>query len=179
MHKLTILSKELLFRYTYVIGNKINSDAIKADAYHHRSDSLSSVIVLVGLSFSMVFHIKRLDSILGIFLGFFIIYIAIKFGYKNAKKLIGTVPDPELYKKIEDIALSVDDVKEVHSIRIHYMGIFGHAEMHMLVDPNMNVCAAHKVCELVEKTIVGQIESLFSVTIHIEPCDEELGCKSF
>ena len=174
----SIVTKEALYRYTYILGKRINSDALKADAMHHRSDSLSSVAVLVGLGASFFLGTDRLDSLVGILLGIFIVYSASTMGYNYAKKIVGTLADPKMYEQIETIAGTLDQIKEVHSIKIHYIGAFGHVELHMLVDPNMSVRLAHTLADELETKITKEIESLISVSIHVEPCDTDFGCES-
>ena len=161
----TILVKEWMARYTMKAGRKESSLALKGDAWHHRSDALTSVGVLISISASKTYPI--LDPIMGIIISIVILYIALKIGKDTVDSIIGTMPSPELLKEIRTKAFSVAGVEDVHGIEVHDYGKRKKISLHIRVNPEITVRESHGIATLVEKAVSG--DEIEAVVVHVEP----------
>jgi len=144
--------KELMARYSNLIAKKIKSDVLKADAWHHRSDAISSIGVAIGI-FGARFGYPILDPIFGIFVSFIIIYVGIKLLRGASDFLIGQAPDKQLINQIKYIAQKTDEVVGIHNISIHDYGTNKILTLHAEVNSNMPIDEAHKIADNLEKNI--------------------------
>lgn len=170
---LSIISKEWLYRYTVNEANKLKSSALKANAWHHRSDAISSLPVAIVIILATIFpKLKFLDSVGAILVSIFIIYPA----YKMFKEAISSILDEGVDKntldEIERISLQTKDVKEVHDIRTRKIGETIFIDMHILVDGNISVQEGHNICEEVKLNLMKSNEDILDVLIHLEPFNE-------
>lgn len=149
---ISILVKEAMTQYTLWIGKKLNNQILIADAYHHRSDILSSLTVLAGLLLQK-FGFTYGDALAGFIVAFFIGKVAIEIILQNVNYLTGTSPPFEVCEKIKETALSVKNVMGVHDLRAHYVGPKLHVELHIEVPPNLTLKEAHNISEEVKKRI--------------------------
>ncbi|USG99597.1 cation diffusion facilitator family transporter [Thermococcus argininiproducens] len=162
----SIISKEMMTQYSLRIGKKLGNQIVIADAYHHRSDALSSVVVLVGL-FLQKFGISYGDSLAGIIVAFFIAKVAFDIVVKNINHLTGVSPPEDIYKRIEEKVMSVKGVKGMHDLRAHYVGPRLHVEVHIEVLPELTLKEAHDISEEVKKRI-EEVEEVETAFIHID-----------
>lgn len=163
---LSILSKEFMFRYSVHVGRKLNSQILIADAYHHRSDVLSSVAVLFGLGTQKLgFHYG--DSLAGLVVSIFLVKVAFGIILENVGYLTGRAPPFEVCEEIKKRALSVSHVLGVHDLRAHYVGSKLHVELHIEVPPELTLKEAHDVSEEVKKRIeeLPEVEVAF---VHVD-----------
>jgi len=162
----TILIKEALAQYAFYLGNKLNSQALKADAWHHRTDALSSIIVLAALIISRQGYVF-VDGIAGISIGLFIIYIAFQVSKESVNNLLGTIVDPNLVHKLEEIALGFPDVLGIHDIIIHTYGNVNVISYHIEVDDKLSLTEAHRIAERVD----ARIRKVLNVhtAVHVDP----------
>ncbi|KUH33787.1 transporter [Thermococcus celericrescens] len=163
---LSILSKELMFRYSVHIGRKINSQILVADAYHHRSDALSSVAVLIGLGAQELGFMYG-DSIAGLVVSVFLLKVSLDIILENVRYLTGQAPPFEVCEEIKKTALSVPNVLGVHDLRAHYVGSKLHVELHIEVSPGLSLKEAHDVSEEVKRVIesLPEVEVAF---VHVD-----------
>ena len=163
---ISILVKEAMTQYTLWIGKKLNNQILIADAYHHRSDVLSTIAVLFGL-LAGKFGFKYGDSLAGFIVALFIGKVAIEIILQNVNYLTGTSPPFEVCEKIKETALSVNNVVGVHDLRAHYVGPKLHVELHIEVPPNLTLKEAHDVSEEVKKRIekLDEVERAF---VHVD-----------
>ncbi|MDK2868906.1 MAG: hypothetical protein PWP39_141 [Pyrococcus sp.] len=163
---LSIFAKEAMTQYTLVVGRKLNNVILIADAYHHRSDVLSTIAVLVGLLFEKV-GVKGGDSVAGIIVSLFIAKVGIDIILENVNYLTGRSPPSEVYRKIEEVALSVKNVLGVHDLRAHYVGSKLHVELHIEVPPNLTLLEAHDISEEVKRRVemLPEVEVAF---VHVD-----------
>jgi len=167
---LSIISKEWLYHYTVKQATKLKSSAVKANAWHHRSDAISSLPVAIVIVIATIFpNLIFLDSIGAILVSIFIIYPA----YKMFKEAISNVLDESVDKKtleeIEKVSLQTKDVKEVHDIRTRKIGETIFIDMHILVDGHISVIEGHEVSEEVKRNLMKSNEDILDVLIHLEP----------
>ena len=170
---LSIISKEWLYRYTVKKANTLKSPAVKANAWHHRSDAISSLPVATVIIIASIFpKLIWLDAIGAIVVSVFIIYPAYKIFKKSILNILDESVDSETLSKIEQIALQTKDVKEVHDIRTRKAGETFFVDMHILVDGNISVQEGHDISEEVKINLMKSNEDILDVLVHLEPFNE-------
>ncbi|RKZ32820.1 cation-efflux pump [bacterium] len=166
----SIVAKEMLYHSTLRVGKKQSSLPVVANAWHHRTDSISSLVILVGILIMELFpSLYFLDAALGVAVAVFIIVLAAKIFLSGLKKLLDTSPPEEFYQAVEDFALGFPDILSVHKLRMRYLGSKIAADMHIQVQPDMSVYNAHKIASRLKHAILERFPSLCEVLIHIEP----------
>ncbi|GBE56019.1 MAG TPA: cation transporter [Euryarchaeota archaeon] len=158
----------IMARLVSKIGRKINSPSLMADSINHTSDAVSSGIVLVGIFFSRTGY-PILDPLAGLIVGLFIIKTGFDVGRGNIDMLMGSVPDTGLINQITNLALDVDGVKGVHSLKIHYVGVVANVQMHIEVDKDMFIIDADRLAHKVQAKVVSELDEVVSVLIHVCP----------
>jgi len=150
------------------IGKEINSQSLIANAQESKIDVISSLVIFGGILLSY-FNIQYIESIVGMGLAFMII----KIGYQNAKiavySLMDASPDKKLEEDVRSAIKKIDNVKDVHSLRLRQSGLFIFGEANVKLSRNMNVTRAHDVSDLVEKEIKSKFSKIELLTIHVEP----------
>ncbi len=164
----SIVSKEWLYRVTRKIAIKSNSPSLYANAWHHRSDALSSVAVVIGF-ISLEFGFGHGDQVAAITVGLLIIWIGVKIIGGAFRELTEAAIDTETINHIERIINADSDIRHWHKLRARTVGREVFLDLHILVDPGLNVAAAHEISESLEKTLDEQIIRPINITIHIEP----------
>jgi len=171
----SMLVKEVLFRYTIVVGKAISSKVVIANAWHHRSDVLSSMGTVVGIGGAIFLGSKWviLDPIAAIVVSFFILKIAVKIIFETTSELIETSLPNEIETEIIALANSVNGIHEPHSLKTRHIGNDIAIEMHVFVDPEMNVLNAHDLTLEVEKKIFDRFGKNTHISIHVEPLEKQ------
>ncbi|PKL15324.1 MAG: hypothetical protein CVV50_00515 [Spirochaetae bacterium HGW-Spirochaetae-6] len=167
---LSIVLKEWNTRFALFLARKVSSEALRADAYHHRSDALSSIMVLIGVGGSYAGYLW-LDGAVGIILAIFIFWAGISIAKNSMNDILGKAPDPLDLEHIKALALSVDGVKGVHDIIVHNYGNQKVVSLHIEVSHTMTLDKAHTLSEEVEE-LVGREMDYFT-TVHVDPLDLE------
>lgn len=173
----SILSNEALYHYTKHVGVKIKSNLLIANAWHHRSDAISSIVVLIGIGGTMI-NMPYLDGIAAIVVALMIAKIGIELSYKSVMELVDTAVEPELVDAIKEKILTIDDVKELHMLRTRRMGQHALVDVHIMVAPRLSVSEGHHISETVEKALIDSFEDVNDVTVHIDPEDDEIVASS-
>lgn len=167
---LSIIVKEGLYRYTVFIADRIKSQSIKANAWHHRSDAFSSIATSIGIGLA-VFNKNLIifDPISAIIVTFFIV----KIGFDIVKDSYDELTEKSLSSTEEDdilnIISSVDGVINPHSIQTRRIGNYIAIDVHIEVDKSISVEKAHKITEFVEDKLTKKYGEKFYINIHIEP----------
>lgn len=170
---LSIISKEWLYRYTVKKANILKSPAVKANAWHHRSDAISSLPVAIVIVIAAIFpKLIWLDAVGAIVVSVFIIYPAYKIFKKAVLNILDESVDSETLSKIKQVTLQTKDVKEVHDIRTRKAGETFFVDMHILVDGNISVQKGHDISEEVKINLMKSNEDILDVLIHLEPFNE-------
>lgn len=168
----SILSKEWLYRYTVKSGKKLGSMAVTANAWHHRSDAISSVGTLIGISGAMFLGAdwRILDPLAAIVVSFFII----KSGYDIVRPCVGELLEASLpenqEKEIADLVCSVPGIMYVHNLRSRRIGNGLAVDLHAKMDGNLTLTEAHAKATAAEKAIRARFGDNALITIHMEPC---------
>lgn len=174
---LSILANESLFHYTQFIGKKIKSALIIANAWHHRSDAASSIVVLIGILGSLAGFIF-LDAVAAIVVGLMIIQMGWSYGWNSVKELVDTAAEPEIINKLENIILQVDGVKKIHQLRSRFMGNDIFIDVHILVAPYISVSEGHFIAQHVHVALMQALDRVKDVTVHVDPEDDESSSPS-
>ncbi len=173
----SILSNEGLYHYTRIVGNNIRSNLLLANAWHHRSDAISSVVVLVGIAGTQL-DMPKLDAYAAIIVALMIARIGFKLGYDSVQELVDAGLEPELVDKIRQKILAHEGVRELHMLRTRRLGHHAHVDVHILVAPRLSVSEGHHISETVEKMLKESFDSVNDVTVHIDPEDDEQEARS-
>ncbi len=173
----SIFSKEALYHYTRIIGKRINSSMLAANAWHHRSDAVSSIIVLIGILGAQM-GMPRFDAFAAIVVAVMIIKIGFELGYNSIQELVDTALDPEIVEKIRAKILAHEDVCELHMLRTRRMGQNALVDVHIMVSPRLSVSEGHHISETVERSLIKSFEEINDVTVHIDPEDDELSAQN-
>ena len=170
---LSILSKEALYWYTLKVAKIYKSEMLKANAWHHRSDALSSIVVFVGILGSLNGYLY-LDGVAAIVVGSMIIYIAWELGLGATKELVDTSIDADQIERLYHVIGQISGVNSVHSLRTRKNGHKISCDVHVQVDPFLSVSEGHIISVSVERVAKSCLENLNDVTVHIDPEDDEI-----
>lgn len=169
---ISILSNEVLFHYTLHVGNLINSKLIITNAWHHRSDAASSLVVFVGLLGSLM-GFSYFDAVAAIIVGLMIIKMGGDYAWNSIKELVDTAVSPELLTQIEQVIQNVDGVEKIHQLRSRSMGENILIDVHILVSPYISVSEGHYIAQHVHHALIDHIERVQDVIVHVDPEDDE------
>ncbi len=172
---LSILVKEALYYYTLAVGKRVNSNLLKANAWHHRTDSISSVIVLIGVGGTLL-GFAALDALAAIGVAVMIISIGWRQGRKAVEELIDTGLDPDRVAAIETAMAEVEGVHNPHQLRTRRMGHEAMVDVHVQVNPRLSVSEGHQIAEYVRTRVIDSIDEVSDVTVHIDPEDDDNVC---
>lgn len=170
---ISIAAKEAIYRYTMVQGRKLNSDAMIANAWHHRSDALSSIGTAVGIGGAIFFGEKWtvLDPIAAVVVSFFIIRIALQLLKPAIDELMERSLPEEVGKDIEEIAASFPEISDIHNLCTRKIGNKYAIELHMKMDGGMTVAETHRIVSMVEAELRKRFGENTHVIVHVEPLD--------
>lgn len=173
----SIVAKEILFRVTLKVGNDIKSPAVKANAWHHRSDAFSSLGTFLGIGAAAVIGNKWviLDPVASIVVSIFIFKVGFEIFMPSFHELLEKgVPNEEM-NSVYEILESHEDIMAYHEVRARKLANRYVIEFHIMVDPEMNVTKAHDIATLVEQEIARHFGKDSIITSHIEPyCAKEI-----
>lgn len=170
----SILAKEGLAQVAFNIGKRTGLISVSADGWHHRSDALSSVIVLVGIFIGKYFW--WIDGVLSIIVALLILYSGIKVIADSAMLILGEVPSDELVQKVMQIVSRQGyDRMDPHHFHIHNYVMHQELTFHVRLPNQMTIEQAHRIISLIEEAI--RLELGIDATIHIEPQTTDKHCK--
>lgn len=170
---LSILSNELIFYFTLRVGHHIHSELIKANAWHHRADSASALVVAIGIMGSMLGY-DYLDATAAFIVIMLIIKMGVEYAWNSTKELIDTAPHPALIREIEQIITLVPGVNKIHQLRTRSMGSRILVDVHILVFPYLTVSEGHFIAQHVHHDLIKKLPLIQDVTVHVDPEDDEL-----
>ena len=173
----SIIANEGLFHYTQRVGKHIQSELLIANAWHHRSDAASSLVVLLGLIGSLAGFIY-LDAIAAVVVGGLIIQMGWSYGWNSVKELVDTAVDPKIIASIKQAILTVDGVQKIHQLRSRMMGSDIFIDVHIQVSPYLSVSEGHFIAQHVHYALISKIARVKDVTVHVDPEDDEIVCPS-
>lgn len=169
---ISALANEGLFRYTLHLNKNINTDLLKACAWHHRSDALTAAVVIIGILFSLV-GFPAFDHLAAVIVGIMIIKMGWDYAWESIQQLIDRGVDPHTNDAIKDRILKCAGVEKVHQLRTRLMGQDIYVDVHALVDPFISVSAGHYIAQDVHHQLMKTFPNIKDVTVHIDPEDDE------
>lgn len=167
----SIILKEAVYQYTVFKGRNLNSQAVIANAWHHRSDAFSSIGTAVGIGGAIFLGDKWvvLDPIAAIVVSVFIINVSLKIIIKSINELLEKSLPDEIENEIIKVAESFDMVKDVHDLRTRRIGNNIAIEMHLLMDGDLSLQCTHNTTELIESELRKKYGEHTHIAIHVEP----------
>ncbi|MDD3147973.1 MAG: cation diffusion facilitator family transporter [Candidatus Riflebacteria bacterium] len=167
---LSIISKEWLFHWTIKAAEEQKSSALKANAWHHRSDSLSSIPVAIAIGMALVDpKWAILDPVATLAVSLFIIQAAWKIVTPSLAELSDAGADAAVLKKIEQIVLQVEGVESVHAVRSRFHGSGLHVDLHIQVNEKLTVKEGHAISGRAKRRLLDEGPDIVDVLVHIEP----------
>jgi len=170
----SILANEGLYHYTVAVARRVRSQLLRANAWHHRSDAISSVVVVIGVGGSMA-GVAYLDAAAAIVVAAMIAKIGWDLAHQGLRELIDTSLEPEKVEIIRDSILSVDGVKALHLLKTRRMGADALVDVHILLaSARMSVSEGHQISEAVRARVMADVDDVAEVMVHIDPEDDEV-----
>ena len=167
---ISIVAKEILFQWTAKSAKKVSSSALYANAWHHRSDALSSIPAFLAILFAFIYpDLTFIDAIGAIVVAAMLFVMSLKLLIPALFQLSDAGATKDMYAKIHQIASSIPGVYDAHAIRSRQIGQGYFIDLHIEVDPSMNVLDAHEISERVENEIISDSNNIVDVIVHIEP----------
>lgn len=171
---ISIAVKEVLFQWNSRVGRKVNSPAMISNAWHHRTDALSSIGSAAGIGGALLLGGKWavLDPIVCCAISVFIFVIAVQMAIPALGELTEASLPEEMENKIIDLLQSVDGVENVHALKTRRNGPDIIVDAHIVVDPDMSVAAAHALTEIGESLLRQEYGDGTQISLHVEPSEE-------
>lgn len=166
-----IIVKELMFRYVLSVGKKINSQAVKADAYHHRSDVITSVAAFVGISIAVIGGkgYEGADDWAALIASGLILYNAVGVIKPALAEIMDAAPSSEIVSKVRELAGSIPHVMAIEKCYVRKMGFEYYVDLHIEVDGQLTVIEGHDIAHLVKDKILKSSLRVSDVLVHVEP----------
>jgi cation diffusion facilitator family transporter len=168
-----VIAKETLFRHVDAVGSEIESTAVQSDAWHHRSDAITSAMAFVGISAALWggpgWYVA--DEIAALISVPVILYNASTFLRKALAELTDAAPPANIESRVREIALATPSVAGLHTCRVRKMGLDYFVDLHVLVDGDLSVREGHNIAHAVKDEIRLQFPRISDVLIHIEPSE--------
>lgn len=168
---ISIVSKEILYQYTALVARRTNSSVCKANAWHHRSDALSSIGSLLGIGGAVILGNKWtiLDPVAAVIIGLMILFVAIKMAKAPIEELMEKSLDEKTEKEITDIILATEGVQNMHNLKTRRNGQSKIIDCHIRVKRTISIVEAHDIATNVEKNLKQKFGNETQTSIHIEP----------
>ena len=165
---ISIIVKELMFQYTIKVAIDVKSDALKADAWHHRSDSLSSIGALLGIVLSM-FGFTFFDSIASVAISILVCKVAIDIFLESTNKLVDKSCDDEKIEKIKNVVFSVKGVKGIDDIKTRMFGNKIYVDIEIALDGDKTLRQTHRIAERVHDEVEKEFYDIKHIMVHVNP----------
>jgi cation diffusion facilitator family transporter len=166
----SIVVKEILYHYTVRVGRRIRSPAVVANAWHHRSDALSSVAVFAGVAAAQVhpaWHL--LDAYAALLVSLLIAGVGARVLWQAVKEVTDTAPPAEVLEGMRACVRGVEGVLEEHDLKVRSSGGMYHLHIHITVEGELTVRQGHAIAKEVERCLLADIENVGEVIIHVDP----------
>ncbi len=165
---ISVITKEGMYWYTAKTAKKIKSLSMEADAWHHRSDALSSVGTFIGI-FGARMGLKILDPIAAIIVSVLIIKVGVNLYVQSIRGLVDESADDKTLLKIKDLTFSVKGVKDIKGFKTRIFGSRIYVDIEILVDGGITVKEGHDIAEKVHDLIEKNIDDVKHCMVHVEP----------
>ena len=168
---LSIIIKEMMFQYTKHYAKKIKSDALMADAWHHRSDALSSIGSLIGIGFAMLGY-PIFDAIASLIICLLIIKVALDIFRSAVNKIVDKSCDEETMDEIRSIILSNENVFGIDSLKTRQFGNKIYVDVEISLDRNLSFVKAHEISENIHHKLEKKMPTIKHCMVHANPSDK-------
>jgi cation diffusion facilitator family transporter len=166
----SIACKEILYRWTAAAGMRVKSSALAANAWHHRTDAISSLPVLMAVGGALLFPSWAfLDRVGAALVSIFIIHSALKIIWPGLHELVDSGAPADVRQKIKGIALHNPGVRQVHGLRTRYISSSIQIDIHIVVDGMITVFEGHAIADDVKDRIMRDISDVLDVVVHVDP----------
>jgi cation diffusion facilitator family transporter len=167
---ISIVTKEILYRWTKIKSEELKSNALKANAWHHRSDAISSIPVAIAIGFTKYDPSwKMLDPIASIAVSAFILNAAYTIVWPSLCELSDSGASEAKLKDIEKLVSSVEGIQSIHALRTRYQGNGLYVDLHIQVDPDITVKEGHDIAAKAKYLLIEQGPDIKDVLVHVEP----------
>lgn len=168
----SIIINEILFRYTRTVGEEINSPSIVANAWHHRSDAISSVAALVGIGGAMAGY-PIMDPIAAILVSIMILKVGYDISFRGLSDLMDTALSETETRRIETMINNLPGVIQTHNLRTRRLGGEVLMDVHILVDHEASVTEGHHIAENVRRELIRAMDNVQDVLVHVDTEDDD------
>jgi cation diffusion facilitator family transporter len=171
MALVSILSKEGLYRYTLAQGRRLNSVSLQANAWHHRTDAMSSVGSLLGIGGSLAGGGKWtvLDPVAAVVVSVFILHAAVSIFWNSIREVLDTSLAPSQVESIRKTALEFPEIFGIHKIRTRRIGFYAALEAHILLNGDLSLRRTHDIATSLEERLQTLLGKSTLITLHTEP----------
>ena len=167
---ISILIKEYQYRITIRVAKKVNSPALKADAWHHRSDALSSIAAFIGIGGSII-GFKILEPLASVAVALFVCKVGYDILKNSINELMDVSIDEKYEEEIKEIASLTEGVMNLGNLRTRKHGASAYVDLVICVDGKLTVTKGHDIATNLEKKIQNSIDIVKGITVHVEPCN--------
>lgn len=165
---ISIITKEWMYWYTIKVSKKYNSDSLKADAWHHRSDAFSSIGSLIGI-YASIKGLIYMDLIASIIISIIIVKTSIDIFIESIKKMTDTSCNEETINNIKDIVLNIKEVENIDLLKTRLFGNKIYIDLEISADKNISFEESHNICHKVHDEIENKLSNVKHCMIHINP----------
>jgi cation diffusion facilitator family transporter len=172
---LSIVVKELLYRWTARAGRQLKSNALSANAWHHRVDAVSSVPAMAAVGGAILFpHFSYLDPVGAVVVAVLIFHAALKIILPGLREFVEAGASAETLDEIAGLAASVPGVRQIHGLRTRQVAGSLQVDLHVVVDGDLTVREGHTIAEAVKEHLLAEGPDVLDVVVHMEPPEAEL-----
>ena len=168
---ISVFAKEAIYRYTLKTANQIDSNLLKTNAWHHRSDALSSIVVVIGVG-GAIAGLPYLDAVAAILVGVMILYIGGTIVKAGIDELIDTGLGQGELERMRTVMNHVEGVNDVHDLRTRKMGHDILVDVHVMVDRRISVSEGHQIGETARASLKKEFKNASDITVHIDVEDD-------
>lgn len=168
----SVIAKEWIYRYTMSMARRLRSDMLMANAWHSRSDAFSSIVVVIGITGTMLGY-PNLDAVAAVAVAAMIAKIGFTLIRSSASELIDTALTRDRLAEIHEHIFAVSGVRSAHTLRSRKSAGSAFVDVHIQVDPRLSVSEGHQIADAVRQRLLQQVEEVADVVVHIDPENDE------
>lgn len=173
----SVVANEIIFRMTLSKAKLLQHQLLEANAWHHRSDAASSLVVVVGIAGSLAGFVY-LDTLAALIVGVLIIKMGFELALSSMRELVDTGLDPLTLNAIKNEIIEIPGVRALHQLRTRSMAGNIFLDVHILVNSKLSVSEGHYIATQVETMLLRQFKSIIDVTVHVDPENDETSLPS-
>jgi cation diffusion facilitator family transporter len=169
---ISILANEWLYQYTKRVAMVTRSKLLMANAWHHRSDAISSIVVLIGVAGSLLGYVWA-DAVAAVLVAIMVAKIGTNLVSDSIKELVDTGLPEGLVEDIRSEIIAINGVKDIHLLRTRLMGEDALVDAHIVVDSRITVSEGHMIADVVRDVLIEEFDDVQDVLVHVDPESEE------